>query len=469
MSWIDDFSKFLKMEEELDLFKAQVDGVMFWERIRFQVYATIINRSSVKASSKPSFRSGLSRLKRLFLSVVKFTKNPLLAPRSDILFVSSSRRFLEADGLWWDIYSDPIIENLSISSVTVETHFNNTHRSPAKTTGLRYLDFFEFISYFKRKLGLVKVAIRESEAKLLAEIRNEILRRFEFAMDVELLTRRILEERKAKLPFYVKMLRRIQPKVVVMTQGYVGEDIIEACKIQGVTSVELQHGVIHPQHIAYSFTGESRTKKMFTDYILLWGEHWKSNIEFPIDSEHIISVGFPYLDSKRKEISEVSKRKQILFISQGIIGKILSRFAVALNKEIGKDYSILYKLHPRECVGWREQYPDLAASDVLVIDKPGARLHSLFLECSIQVGVCSTALYEGLVFGLQSYVIDAPCVEIMAPLLERELVKKVSTPNELIGLLKENRRLELHDVRHFFRENAVENIGSFLEGLCKPG
>jgi hypothetical protein len=465
MSLENDLIDFLKMEDELGLFEAKVGGVKFWERIRFQIYAAIVRRTSEKAGSKTRLKSKFSRLKRLILSAIRISKNPLLAPRGDILFICTSRRFLEEDGLWWDIYSDPIIEDLESSSVAVETHFNDQHYSPSKTTGLRYFDYFDFMSLLKRRLGLVNIAFTESEAEVLEKIRDEILNRFEFAINIKSLTKRILEERAVKLPYYVKMLRRIQPKVVVMVQGYVREDIIEACKIQGVSCVELQHGVIHPQHLGYTFAGESRSKEMFPDHLLLWGDHWKSGVEFPIDNGHIVSVGFPYLDMKKREIAAVSEGRKILFISQGTIGSTLSRYAVALSKEIGKEYSILYKLHPRECIGWREQYPELAASDVKVLDNPGERLHGLFPYCSIQIGVCSTAIYEGLAFGLQSYLVDAPCIEIMSSLLERGLATKVSTPEELVGLIRENGRPKHNDVRYYFQENALENIKAFLRGF----
>ncbi|MFX0055465.1 MAG: hypothetical protein ACFFAX_15850 [Promethearchaeota archaeon] len=469
MSLENDFINFLKMEEELDLFSAKAGGVKFWERIRFQVFAAIIRRASAGAVHRTPFKSKFARLKRLLLSAFRFGRNPLIAPKADILFICTSRRFLEEDGLWWDIYSDPIIENLGSSSVAVETHFNDQHYSPAKTAGLRYFDYFEFMSFLKRRLGIVNVVLTESEAEVLEKIHREILKRFEFAMNIKSLTKRILEERAVRLPYYVKMLGKIQPKVVVMVQAYGREDIIEACKIQGVPCVELQHGVIHPQHLGYAFAGEFRLKEMFPDYLLVWGDHWKSGVEFPVDDGHIVSVGFPYLDKRRSEIAEVSERRQILFISQGIIGNILSRFAVALNKELGKEYTILYKLHPRECVGWREQYPELAASDVKVVDNPGERLHGLFPDCSIQIGVCSTAIYEGLVFGLQSYLVDAPCIEIMTSLLERGLATKVSTPEELVGFIKQNKKPKRHDVDYYFKVNALENIKTFLKDFIDSG
>jgi hypothetical protein len=255
--------------------------------------------------------------------------------------------------------------------------------------------------------------------------------------------------------------------VVVLAQGYQWEDLIEVCKSLGIETVELQHGVIYPFHAAYSYEGDSRKKENFADYVLIWGDYWKSDVEYPISKNNVISVGFPYLESKKDSYPEVAKKRQIIFISQGNIGEPLSRFAVALNEEPNLDYGILYKLHPQEQIRWKEKYPWLASSAIEVVDSKRITLHELFAESMIQVGVCSTALFEGLVYGLQTYVVDAACVELMDSLVEQGVVEKVSTPEELLKCIREHDESKPLDVEQFFRKNAVENIMSFLDNLCQ--
>ena len=81
------------------------------------------------------------------------------------------------------------------------------------------------------------------------------------------------------------------------------------------------------------------------------------------------------------------------------------------------------------------------------------------------VGVYSTAIYEGLAFGLQAFLVDAPGIELMRPLLESEHVKKVSSPKELMEHLGESKGVKSLDVDFFFKSDAIANIISFLKKL----
>jgi hypothetical protein len=43
--------KFLKLEEDLDLFNIKIEGVYFWERIRFQIFRKIATSLGNKRAS----------------------------------------------------------------------------------------------------------------------------------------------------------------------------------------------------------------------------------------------------------------------------------------------------------------------------------------------------------------------------------------------------------------------------------
>ncbi|MHA2118531.1 MAG: hypothetical protein ACW98J_06400, partial [Candidatus Thorarchaeota archaeon] len=310
MSWIEDFNKFQGMEDDLDLFNASIQNVFFWERIRFQVYAAVGRRELGKSKTEPSVKPGRSRLKRLLSSIIKVGKNALLSPKSSVLFVCSARRLLEKDGFYWDIYTDPIINALDPTPLALETHFQNKHYSPARTRNMRYLDSIEFLTYLKRRLGFAKIHFDAEEVEILKDIEEIIQREFDFHLDMIALTKRILEERKARLPLFRRMIKRIRPKIVVFAQSYGWEDLIDACKSLGVPTAELQHGIIGPFQPGYSFAGPSKKKDSFTDYLLSWGEYWNTVAELPISSKNVISVGFPYINMKRESYSKVVKKNQ---------------------------------------------------------------------------------------------------------------------------------------------------------------
>jgi len=464
VSWVQDFIEFQRLEDELNLFDITIQGVKVWERIRFQIYSAIETRMLDKSFTHQR-KNRFSRLIRLLKAIFSFRRNPRFAPKSDIMFVCSARRVLENDGMWWDIYTDPITQEFEVTPIAFETHFNNQHYGPEKTPNLRYFDFFETIAYLKRTLGITKITLDSREIQLLGNIADELNNRFQTKLKIESITRRLLEERKVRLPQYISLLKRIKPKIVVLAQGYYWEDMIEACRLLGIKTVELQHGVIYQYHAAYSYEGHSRRKDQFADYILLWGDYWKSSVVFPIPEERSVSVGFPYLESKRNSLSGIEKKRQILFISQGNIGVKLSEFAVAVSETISREYKIVYKLHPQEQMDWREKYPWLVSSSIEVVDPSKITLHELFAESEIQVGVCSTALFEGLAFGLRTYVLDASCVELMNPIIEKGIVKKVSSPEEFSRDINRDSNMSSFNINLVFKDHATENIISFLRGL----
>ena len=105
----------------------------------------------------------------------------------------------------------------------------------------------------------------------------------------------------------------------------------------------------------------------------------------------------------------------------------------------------------------------LINSEIKVIDQPEILLHDLFAESTIQIGVYSTALFEGLAFGLRTFLVDTKGVEVMESLLSGGLVKKVSSADDLLRQIKETEPSAAFDYEYFFKSNALENISEFLD------
>jgi hypothetical protein len=229
--------------------------------------------------------------------------------------------------------------------------------------------------------------------------------------------------------------------------------MIEVAKALEIPVVELQHGVINKYHKGYSYPGD-REKEAFPDYLLTFGEYW-NNIEYPIPDEKVIVTGYPYFDMMKKKFEDVEEKNQILFISQGTIGEKLSQFAVELSKQI-EDYEIVYKLHPGEFSNWQERYPWLEESEIEVLTNE-KQLYQLFAESKIQVGVYSTAIYEGLGFNLKTFLVDLPGIETMERLLDKKCCRKMNSAEELMENMEDEGDPEV-DIEEFFKPNAKENI-----------
>lgn len=237
---------------------------------------------------------------------------------------------------------------------------------------------------------------------------------------------------------------------------------IEVCQQQEVPVVELQHGVIYPNHFGYHYPGP-RTKETFLDYLLTFGEFWTDAAEFPIPKECVIPVGYPYLEQAAHNYDDVETTDQLLFISQGTIGKQLSKFAVAVNQHPEISSEVVYKLNLGEYDRWQSEYPWLVDADIEVIGTSEPPLYRLFAQSRGQIGVYSTAIYEGLQFGVETYLYNCEKGEIHQPLLDDWMTTLVSSADQLVSALDSDSR-EL-DRELYFASDARNRICETLEEI----
>ena len=139
------YEEFLKLEEDLALFRERVGGTLFWERVRFGIYDKIaFSRAGVSLRSE---RRARSKLEYYISAIINIIRNPFLISPKNILFVGTPRRISKSDGHWWAIYTDPVINLLNEPSLSLEYSFMFTHSNPPRTKNLRYLDFIELLSH----------------------------------------------------------------------------------------------------------------------------------------------------------------------------------------------------------------------------------------------------------------------------------------------------------------------------------
>ncbi|MDH3691704.1 MAG: hypothetical protein OEU36_19855, partial [Gammaproteobacteria bacterium] len=147
--------------------------------------------------------------------------------------------------------------------------------------------------------------------------------------------------------------------------------------------------------------------------------------------ENILVIGYPYLEMKRTKYKNIAKTDQVLFISQPTIGKQLASFCLKLRNIQPRSISIAFKLHPAEMADWREQYGHLIDAGITVIDSNDPELHLLQAQSRWQIGVYSTALYEGCTFGCGTFLVQLPGVEYMTDFVASGFAKIVETAEEV--------------------------------------
>ena len=464
---------FLQTEQEFGFFNHKIGGVHFWELVRWNVHRLVLFRKGLHGEAHEDCDKRLVNQIRALWRPLKniFHANPFLFRPCDILFYGHPRRKKMDDGLYWDPFSDPIIDRIgkSFECLLFETAFLNTHLSPPKTKRIGYLDLPHFIAAISRSFKFVRFSMSAEEKKKLTEMQTILQKRFDVRLDDLMpIISEVIYFRKSVLPFYTFILKKVRPKMVILICSYCGKEIfIEVCSKLGIPVVELQHGTsMGRYHLGYSYPSRC-LKKTFPDYLLTFGDFWKLRAKYPIGLDKIFSVGFPFHDLESEKYRKIEKRKQVLFISQGTVGAAMSKLAVRVAKRLDKPFRIVYKLHPGEYGRWKKEYPWLVESGMRVLDDDKMPLYRLFAESEIQVGVYSTAIYEGLGFGLKTYLIDLPGVEYMIELIENKAASVISSADELIAKILNPAEENRMKAEYYFKPNALENTEDIIEKIMR--
>lgn len=487
--------KIWNLEEKYELNHKEIQDCYPWQLIRMYLYYEITRKTNVFESAQQSSLSLFDKIN----SFLPFLKNSILSnPLSgkenvEVLIFDHPRKVIFEDE-YQDIYSYFLKDTLNQygkSFETIESPYLNQHfrnKSNIKENNVKFNDRILLGSFIHKTRNRGKLPFTEDEKQLINTVKEEI----ETAFKIEIDLFRIMEDHILNFQYdykkYIELLQRKNPKVVFLVVAYENKALVAACKKMNIEIIELQHGTISPYHLGYSypentrkFYGEIKEIEYFPDKILSFGDYWKNACPFPIDSENIISMGFPYFEENSKtymkiaedknseeENNQKTEDKQILFISQGVIGKYLSELAYETALSINENndsqnFRFIYKLHPGEYRTWKENYNYLTKSvnefnNFTVIDKSEPPLYELFAKSHYQIGAFSTAIYEGLAFNCKTFIIDVPGVEYLDDLIDRDIVKKVKSSEELINYINnENISIQEYDKDYFFK-NFDETI-----------
>ncbi len=439
--------RFLQIEKKYNLYFDEIDGNNYWVYSRFEIWSYILSIYDGNigvAHNQP--RRIRYKLKSCFeiIGTILFGKK-VHNKNVEVLILNHERK-IKVGNQYECKYTEKIRDLLEHYYV-LERPYEMRHLKPTNTKNLIYLDKIAVVGnlyYFRiRKFHKKRYKVLLREVKDRTEIPlKELKQNLQLDLDLDhiyaIITKRLLISKRKHIE-YEKIFRKIHPKLIIEVVSYNMDCMIvnEIAKREGIRTVELQHGNLFPMHIPYQYAADQIVRQL-PDEIWLLSDYWKKQLQLPIDEEYLIPVGFPYFEAKIKEIREKyqrrSNRKTILFISQGTVGGQLSEFAVKFAHLCKRnEYRILYKLHPGEIPDWKERYIELKeCEEIEVIDRSEPDLYQLFVESDVQVGVYSTALFEGIGFGLLTYICNVDTyTSQMQPLIEQGYAKRVDTPADL--------------------------------------
>jgi len=209
-----------EMEDSLDLFNRKIAGVHFWELVRLHMFSDLLRLTGLFGKAHTRLKDDSAYLPKFFVSGLKniFEKNPFCAPKCDILLVGHPRRKLMEDGLWWDIYCDPLIDHIRSQHrcLLFEAPQYNRHLQPAKTQAIRHLDFLSFYGAAAKNTNLFRLSLTKTDYNLLSEIERKIASIFQVNINLKNIVIGQIRLTKAMLPLYISLIKKAAPNVVVV-------------------------------------------------------------------------------------------------------------------------------------------------------------------------------------------------------------------------------------------------------------
>jgi UDP-N-acetylglucosamine:LPS N-acetylglucosamine transferase len=463
------YEQFLEIVEKYNLLDLEIEGVKVWQYSQFQIFNSVLVKLGIfdhAHSSTNKFQKVSSIPMMIYNSVLK---NPLFGQYEKDILIFNNPRKMYIDGEFIDIYTEYFIKELHSDMYQVlENPYMNKHYKNRRKLNTRYLDALKLqaaLSGFCKKVKLSK-----SDYKKISEIEWEIHQTFNCRIDLQSIFKRNITRFKVNFNYYKKIIQKRRPKIIFVVAHYSYHELIYAAKVNGIPVIELQHGVITPYSISYNYPQTNNSIDYFPDKILTFGEYWAESINFPIKKHNIIPVGYPFLEKQIEKYKfEKKDSKQILFLSQGTIGKKLFDVAIEFAKGL-KDYKIVYKLHPGEFADWKLKYSDYSEVEQLdnleIIDTNMKELYYYFSKSNYVVGVYSTALYEGLAFGCNCILVDLPGIDYMEKLISSGEVAVVKGSNDLAKFIVENSQKKANDDEYLFKKVDYKKIFKELIQEC---
>lgn len=408
---------FLEFEEKFELSKRRVLGKHYWDFCRIFMFffiqsmydktKNIINLNTMKPSKRLSFNS----MWRYGLGYIK---------KCDILVVSDPRRYKIGDS-YMSIFCDPVSKSISdeYEVLTIEepswvAKYDTfpPHFSPVSTENILYTDVYEYLflmkkaifSFFcKSKLGEVKKELHYVYKIIKKEFDVDIL--FTEKEFTDIILYFLLMEKT-----YDKLILKLKPRMLINAYRptYFKTLLMGICKDRNIPVIELQHGSINRNEPMNKKLRHRLEEKYLPDYIFCYG-HRLVKTDYMATSS-LKYVGFPFLEYIKnvtlpKPHIIYPDKRYILIISQSTIGDQLATFASEVAERLKGEnvYRIIFKFHPNE-VG--RNYPCLNKSNIIQVKRLDNYIIQFQKYAYCQIGVYSTALYEGLEFLLPTIIID---------------------------------------------------------------
>lgn len=390
----------------------------------------------------------------------------------EIVIFGSGINNVQRGGKYFNRLHDYLALEYVDTTLFIEDSIRRKYLRPREFQNLKYHDLIPI-------LGVLESKITRSDPRDLRRIRSFLSflkARFPYQLRAEVWARVELillsRAKRSKLlyKYYNKLLDVVKPRIIFLEDASYGQKghILKWAKDKGITTAELQHGLITGNHPAYNYgqgiLSSSSYAHYLPDYLLTYGQYWNAQIHTL--SQKVV-LGDPNLTEYVKNAirgDAGEKRKlAILVISTGINPEGLNTIVRELIRVLDpRKFEVRLRPHPLEMPLVKERYGELAQHGN-VIDL-SSDLYESLSRTDFVAGEVSTVLFEAVYFGKPVFAMDHPytnlCIGGTFP--------RFKTGEELANLIMTWKPCLVMDGSLFWEEDWRRNYGDFIRRVRRP-
>lgn len=465
--------EFIKsIENTLDVHELQYNGIHFWPILRiqisFQLDSLVAHTHNAKLSQH--VHSALYKATKIPKEIGRYYSAILLDRKHtaqgiknvDYFFYtySSARRF-RVNGLWYDVYCDPIIDEITKrgeSYLSIEYTDSSGYRLPRYSHSRLEHPLLPYLLHL-RALQSEKKEFSVLTSKILAEYYNLLTQAglAQFIPDEASLRFRIATVRQFA-EMFKKIFNKYQPAFAFGSNYYgfreMGMNV--ACKESGVIAVDIQHGVQGAMHVAYGqwlklpLTGYEVLPKIFWN----WSEEekkiideWSRNTN---KAHYSIVGGNPLLEQFADERNALPQlfSEQIERIFFSIPEEINKHVLITLQPDIGINDTLsqMFQHSPKNIFWWVRLHPNMLTlkeqyekqlKAILhlqwnIADASQLPLYVLLKKMDTHITVSSSTVIEAEYFHIPSIIIHESGRELFAKQITNKSAKFADNYKEIL-------------------------------------
>jgi hypothetical protein len=372
-----------QVETDLGLLEWQTKGAHPWPIIRMRVFHELTRRSGIHGAPHPVRRTPYDKAALVARHVAGIVTRSPFTGQYAALVVPHPRK---PNGV--EIYTDVLRTTLGDNALILDSGINGT-----PLPGSKNLDFFTSAAGAIHPRTTDDRGIGQALEKLTG-----------VRIPVGAVLAREVPKHLRLRALYRALLKRHRIKTVYVVVAYFHQHIVGAARDLGIRVVELQHGAISPFHLGYSYPGRPAVADQ-PDELWCFGSYWTDVADLPAGMRTEV-IGATFLPTPGPK-----DPRRVVFLSQGTVGAELIHTADAVAKQ-HPELDIIYRLHPSE------RAEDYTIPDGLQLSTGGSTL-DLLATATYQVGVSTTALFEGMALGCRTAVADLPGHEYLGPAIAK--------------------------------------------------